>query len=506
MGWAVSSDTATVVTNFPVTNDTDFVAVWGPGYNVYYHANGGTYPGGAPDNQTMYGAEYGSNGLIAPPANPSKLGFFFLGWAERSDSATVISAYPVTRNLDIDAVWSPPYTVNFYVNGGTYPGNAADPQTAPEVPLGWRPLDHKPGNPTKAHSDFLGWALTGETTISSSYAVTGNTDLHAVWRLKSAYTFSYSAGSGGSITGTATQTVYESESGTAVTANPNSGYRFVKWSDNSTSNQRIDINATGNLTFSATFELIPPPPGGGGGGGGTPPEKQKVDPEINWNPANINEGESIGAPQLNAVFSVSGTSVYSPAAGFKPEVGPLSIGITFTPNNAADYNSISATRTIEVIKKVAPTPKPSPSATPSATPTPKPSPSATPSVSPSPMPKPSPSPTKRPTAVRRPAKKVVTLSPTPTVTPPTIGVGNKDLVVQGLNQGQHIRVKISDLQGKSAVVAPESTTAKSTTNKKKSKSAVSIDITPTLDSTLKKGAQIAVGGAKKNQRVRVSVK
>jgi hypothetical protein len=101
---------------------------------------------------------------------------------------------------------------------------------------------------------------------------------------------------------------------------------------------------------------------------------------------------------------------------------------------------------------------------------------------------------------------VVTHSPTPTVTPPTIGVGNKDLVVQGLNQGQRIRVKISDLQGKSAVVAPETTTAKSTTVKKKSKSAVSIDITPTLDSTLKKGAQIAVGGAKKNQRVRVSVK
>ena len=43
-------------------------------------------------------------------------------------------------------------------------------------------------------------------------------------------------------------------SGTAVTAAPNAGYHFVKWSDNSTANPRTDTNVTANISVTAMFE------------------------------------------------------------------------------------------------------------------------------------------------------------------------------------------------------------------------------------------------------------
>jgi uncharacterized repeat protein (TIGR02543 family) len=67
------------------------------------------------------------------------------------------------------------------------------------------------------------------------------------------YTLTYTADANGSISGTSPQTVPYASSGTAVTAVPNTGYHFVKWSDNSTSNPRTDANVTSNLSVTAIF-------------------------------------------------------------------------------------------------------------------------------------------------------------------------------------------------------------------------------------------------------------
>ncbi|HCC68188.1 TPA: hypothetical protein DEP90_03250 [Patescibacteria group bacterium] len=67
------------------------------------------------------------------------------------------------------------------------------------------------------------------------------------------YTLRYTAGSNGSLTGSATQTVNKGSSGTAVTAVPDSGYEFSKWSDDITTNPRTDSNVQGNITVTAEF-------------------------------------------------------------------------------------------------------------------------------------------------------------------------------------------------------------------------------------------------------------
>ena len=64
----------------------------------------------------------------------------------------------------------------------------------------------------------------------------------------------YIAGPGGNITGTATQEINKGASGTAVTATPNAGYTFVKWSDGKTTATRTDTNVQVSATYTATFK------------------------------------------------------------------------------------------------------------------------------------------------------------------------------------------------------------------------------------------------------------
>lgn len=69
-------------------------------------------------------------------------------------------------------------------------------------------------------------------------------------------TLTYTAGAGGTITGTTPQTINKGASGTVVTATPNTGYRFVKWSDNKTTAARTDTNVQASATYTATFEVL----------------------------------------------------------------------------------------------------------------------------------------------------------------------------------------------------------------------------------------------------------
>ena len=84
--------------------------------------------------------------------------------------------------------------------------------------------------------------VTANHTIAASFAI-------------DTYTLTYTAGANGSISGTSPQTVNYGGSGTAVTAVPNTGYHFVKWSDDSTANPRTDTNVTSNIPVTASFAI-----------------------------------------------------------------------------------------------------------------------------------------------------------------------------------------------------------------------------------------------------------
>jgi PKD repeat protein len=77
---------------------------------------------------------------------------------------------------------------------------------------------------------------------------------------------------------------------------------------------------------------------------------QKTTPKITWNnPADIAYGTKLSSTQLNAKASISGTFVYTPAAGTKLPAGAQTLKVLFTPKNIAKYNAVTHTVTIKVV-------------------------------------------------------------------------------------------------------------------------------------------------------------
>jgi hypothetical protein len=75
----------------------------------------------------------------------------------------------------------------------------------------------------------------------------------------------------------------------------------------------------------------------------------KACPLISWKmPPNITVGTALGSLQLNATANVPGNFVFSPPAGTKLGVGVWRLTTVFTPNDTANYQTVSAQTMITV--------------------------------------------------------------------------------------------------------------------------------------------------------------
>jgi sugar lactone lactonase YvrE len=74
-------------------------------------------------------------------------------------------------------------------------------------------------------------------------------------------------------------------------------------------------------------------------------------PILTWGPpAAISYGTKLSATQLDAIANVAGASAYTPGAGSVPAVGTQTLSVTFTPTDAVDYTTATASVTIVVGK------------------------------------------------------------------------------------------------------------------------------------------------------------
>lgn len=81
---------------------------------------------------------------------------------------------------------------------------------------------------------------------------------------------------------------------------------------------------------------------------GTP---AKSAPTISWQtPAAITYGTPVGASQFDAASSVPGSLSYEPSAGAVLTAGTQLLGVTFTPNDTADYATVTSTTSLVVNK------------------------------------------------------------------------------------------------------------------------------------------------------------
>ena len=93
------------------------------------------------------------------------------------------------------------------------------------------------------------------TLVDNTYTFVNVTADHAIGAtfVKKTYTLAYAASAGGSISGTAFQTVAHGSDGEAVTAEPDPGHVFIRWSDGVTAATRTDTNVTADITVQAEF-------------------------------------------------------------------------------------------------------------------------------------------------------------------------------------------------------------------------------------------------------------
>jgi hypothetical protein len=147
------------------------------------------------------------------------------------DMDTFTLTYTAGANGSI--IGTTPQTVNSGTNG-----TAVTAQTA----LGYHFVKWSDDSTANPRTDLN---VTANITVQASFAIDGI----------DTFTLTYTAGANGSIVGTTPQAVDYGTSGTAVTAQPATGYHFAKWSDDSTANPRTDVNVTANITVQASFAI-----------------------------------------------------------------------------------------------------------------------------------------------------------------------------------------------------------------------------------------------------------
>ncbi len=102
---------------------------------------------------------------------------------------------------------------------------------------------------------FVQWSDASTDNPRTDTNVTASLSVSAQFEINT-YTLTYTAGANGSLSGTTSQSVEHGSDGSSVTAVPNAGYRFIRWSDGSTANPRTDLNVQSDISVTAQFEPI----------------------------------------------------------------------------------------------------------------------------------------------------------------------------------------------------------------------------------------------------------
>jgi predicted outer membrane repeat protein len=248
----------------PAVANCTFSGNTAQGSGSYYGNGGGMYNSGSSTvtNCTFSGNTAAtSGGGMYNSGSPTVTNCIFGdNTAPLGDEVYKGSGTPTFRHCDIKgsggsgALWNPALGTD---GGGNIMG---DPRfVAPATPAGpdglWRTSDDGlrlqsdspcigAADPALAPgTDILGLPRTPPPDIGAYEFASGG----------GSCTLTYNAGAGGSISGTTPQTVASGADGAQVTAVPNTGYRFVRWSDDVMTASRTDTNVTADITVTAIF-------------------------------------------------------------------------------------------------------------------------------------------------------------------------------------------------------------------------------------------------------------
>jgi len=240
---------------FTVDGPRDLVAVFAiNNYIIYVSANnddfGSVAGGGTYDHFQM-------TELIANPA----IGYHFVNWTENGVEVSDESIYTFAVTGPRDLVAN--FAINTYIITAT-PNNDDFGSVSGGGEYNHFETATLTASPETGYH-FVDWTENGDEVMDGdapanatyTFTVDGPRDLIANFAIN-VYTLLYIAGPNGTIDGElqVEQQVEHGSNSEEVTAIPNEGYHFVQWSDEVTDNPRTDVDVTGPITVTASFEAI----------------------------------------------------------------------------------------------------------------------------------------------------------------------------------------------------------------------------------------------------------
>jgi len=253
-GWfdtAASSGGTQLTTSTKVISNKTWYARWTQTYKNYtvtWDGNGGT--------PSKTSSSFHFNDALGTLPTATRTGYTFQGWStSKTGTVNVNTTTKVTANVTYYAIWTiNSYTWTFDANGGT-----GDTTKTLNYNTTLSTLPTASRAPTAANNyTFAGWfdtdASTGGTQLTTSTKCTGNKTWYARWTASTRqYKLTVTAGTGGTVSGGGT---YAYNTKVTIKATANSGYHFVKWSDDNTSATRT-VTVTKDATYTATFAQDP---------------------------------------------------------------------------------------------------------------------------------------------------------------------------------------------------------------------------------------------------------
>lgn len=253
-GWfdtSASSGGTQLTTTTKVISNKTWYARWTPTYKNYtvtWDGNGGT--------PSKSSSSFHYNDALGTLPTATRTGYTFKGWStSKTGTVNVSTTTKVTANVTYYAVWTiNSYTWAFDANGGT--GDTTKTLNY-NATLSTLPTASRASTAANNYT-FAGWfdtdASTGGTQLTTSTKCTSNKTWYARWTASTRqYKLTVTAGTGGTVSGGGT---YNYNASATLKATANSGYHFVKWSDDNTSATRT-VTVTKDATYTATFEQDP---------------------------------------------------------------------------------------------------------------------------------------------------------------------------------------------------------------------------------------------------------
>ncbi|MDR1939439.1 MAG: InlB B-repeat-containing protein [Clostridiales bacterium] len=206
---------------------------------VYYAGEGGSVSG-----KTVQTIKEGNDAEAVTAV--AEVGYIFVKWSD-GDTNETRQEKNVTGNLAVRAKFEKTINDAVYIasEGGYIAG-----KTLQKVKYGEN-AETVTAIPDIGY-EFVKWSDGVNTAERRDENVTDEISVTAEFK-KTTYSARYNASDGGSVGGNASQTVAHGDNAETVTAIPDIGYEFVKWSDGLTDAERRDENVTGEINVTAEF-------------------------------------------------------------------------------------------------------------------------------------------------------------------------------------------------------------------------------------------------------------